>query len=346
MHVNFDDQVRSRWVARGAVAGGLLGLVAGAVLFISLHSRAGAETPARAGDNPLRAAATDQTAPQAAAADNHDRPAAPSKSPEIVASGAPAAVDPADKAALSAAPTAGEMPAGQSPLDPALELAHKVLDNLQKNVTDYTAVIIKQERINGTLLDPEYMSAKVRQKPFSVYLKFLKPDSMKGREVIYVAGANNGKFVVREGSGLKRAIGAVWLDPTSALAMIDNRYPITNLGLEFLTKRLIEIAEQDRKYGEVEVHFYKNAKVNNRVCTMIEVVHPTPRRNFMFYKAQVFVDDELQAPIRYQAFLWPKKPGDDPPLDESYTYLNLKLNVGLTDADFDYKNPNYGFVDK
>jgi hypothetical protein len=337
MHVNFDDQVRSRWIARVAMAGGLLGLAAGAVLFISLHSRAGAEPPARATDNPLRTATIGQPAPQ---------PVAPSKSAEIVASGAPSSVGSSDKAAMSVAPAAGEMPAGQSPLDPALDLAHKVLDNIQKNVKDYTAVIVKQERINGTLLEPEYMNAKVRQKPFSVYLKFLKPDSMKGREVIYVAGANNGKLVAREGSGLKRALGAVWLDPTSALAMIDNRYPITNLGLEFLTKRLVEIAEQDRKYGEVEVHFYKNAKVNNRVCTMIEVIHPTPRRNFMFYKAQVFVDDELQVPIRYQAYLWPKKPGDEPPLDESYTYLNLKLNAGLTDADFDYKSPNYGFVDK
>jgi hypothetical protein len=207
-------------------------------------------------------------------------------------------------------------------------------------------VIIKQERINGNLLDQEYMNAKVRQSPFSVYLKFLKPDSMKGREVIYVAGANNGKFVAREGSGIKRAIGAVWLDPNSPLAMIDNRYPITNLGVEFLTKRLLEIAQQDRKYNEAEVHFYKNAKVNDRVCTLVEVIHPTPRRYFLFYKAQVFIDDELQVPIRYQAYLWPKKPGDEPPLDESYTYLNLKLNVGLTNNDFDYKNPNYGFIDK
>ncbi len=28
---------------------------------------------------------------------------------------------------------------------------------------------------------------------------------------------------------------------------------------------------------------------------------------------------------------------------EEYTYLNLKLNNGFTDADFDIKNPNYKF---
>jgi hypothetical protein len=28
---------------------------------------------------------------------------------------------------------------------------------------------------------------------------------------------------------------------------------------------------------------------------------------------------------------------------EEYTYLNLKLNAGLVDADFDHTNPNYKF---
>ncbi len=32
-----------------------------------------------------------------------------------------------------------------------------------------------------------------------------------------------------------------------------------------------------------------------------------------------------------------------PELIEAYTYLNMKLNVGLTDADFDIHNPVYRF---
>jgi hypothetical protein len=237
-------------------------------------------------------------------------------------------------------------PQGEHPLDAALAIAHRVQDHIEKDVKDYTCTFIKQERVNGQLLDPSIMEAKFRPKPLGVYFKFLKPVDVKGREVLYLAGANGGKFVAREGAGLKRAIGAVWLQPTSALAMMDNRYPITNAGLGHLTRRLIEIAEQDRKYGEVEVHFYKNAKVGTRNCTLIEVVHPTPRRVFLFYRARVYIDDELQVPIRYEAALWPTEPGKEPPLDESYTYKDLKLNVGLTDADFDYKNPKYGFVDK
>ena len=221
-----------------------------------------------------------------------------------------------------------------------------MLDNLQKHVKDYTCVIVKQERLDGKLGEPEFMAAKIRQDPFSVYLKFLKPDDERGREVIYVAGANDGKMLIREGSGLKRSLGILSLPPTGFLAMQGNRYPISDLGLTHLTQRLLEIAGQDRRYGEVEVHFFKDAKVNDRVCTLIEVVHPIERRSFLFHKAQVYIDDELNVPIRYAAYMWPKKPGEEPPLDECYTYLKLKLNVGLTDADFDSKNPSYHFTDK
>ena len=107
--------------------------------------------------------------------------------------------------------------------------------------------------------------------------------------------------------------------------------------------RLIERGSQERQYGDVEVKFMKNAKINGRVCTVLDVTHPVQHKYFEFYKAQIFIDDELQMPIRYAAYLWPETPGGPCPVIEEYTYLNLKLNVGLTDADFDHANPEYRF---
>jgi hypothetical protein len=48
-------------------------------------------------------------------------------------------------------------------------------------------------------------------------------------------------------------------------------------------------------------------------------------------------------PVHYEAYDWPKQPGEPPVLLERYTYTDLKLNPGLTDADFDPKNPEYKF---
>ena len=38
-----------------------------------------------------------------------------------------------------------------------------------------------------------------------------------------------------------------------------------------------------------------------------------------------------------------REEGGKPVLSEEYTYLNVKLNNGFTDADFDVRNPNYQF---
>ena len=60
--------------------------------------------------------------------------------------------------------------------------------------------------------------------------------------------------------------------------------------------------------------------------------------------AQIFIDDELQVPVRYAAWGWPSSPGGEMPLLEEYTYLKIALNQGLTDRDFDHENPDYNFV--
>ena len=232
---------------------------------------------------------------------------------------------------------------GAHPLQPALELAQKGLAGIRANIQDYSATVVKRERIDGKLGEHEYMFAKIRQQPFSVYLYFLGPDSVKGQEVIYVDGRNDGNMLAHAGSGVRAMVGTVSLKPQSMLAMQGNRYPITELGVENLTRRLVEVAEHDKQFGECEVNFYPNAKVNGRICTCIQVVHPVPRRNFRFHLARVFIDDELTIPIRYEAYDWPQEPGGQPLLMEEYTYMNVKTNNGFTDADFDPKNTAYKF---
>jgi hypothetical protein len=51
-------------------------------------------------------------------------------------------------------------------------------------------------------------------------------------------------------------------------------------------------------------------------------------------------------PIRYEAYDWPAQQGGQPQLLEEYTYLDVKLNQGYSDADFDVYNPQYQFNKK
>jgi hypothetical protein len=59
--------------------------------------------------------------------------------------------------------------------------------------------------------------------------------------------------------------------------------------------------------------------------------------------AQVFMDDEWKIPVRYAAYGWPNKAGGEMDVIEEYTYQNIKINVGLTDKDFDVANSDYNF---
>ncbi len=232
----------------------------------------------------------------------------------------------------------------EHPLMPCLRWAYDGIGDIER-IHDYSATLVKRERIKGKLGEHQYMFVKVRHNPFSVYLYFLAPDKLKGQEVIYVDGQNNNK-IFAHGTGIQKIFGTVSLDPTGPIAMQGNRYPITETGVLNLVRRLIEIGEKDSKYGECEVKFYPGAKIEDRLCTCIQVVHPVPRRNFLFNVARIYVDDALNVPIRYEAYDWPAKEGGPPRLTEEYTYLNLKLNNGFTDADFDVNNPNYQFTAK
>ncbi len=246
---------------------------------------------------------------------------------------------PTEEPRLGGGPAPGQP--NEHPLMPVLRWGQKSL-KISGGIQDYSATMVKRERIDGKVGDPEYMFIKVRHQPLSVYMYFIKPDHLKGQECIWVKGQNNGKMWAH-GTGMRKVFGTVPLDPTGPVAMKGQHYPITEIGVENLTRRLIEEGEKDTQYGECEVKYFPGAKINGRVCTCIQVVHPVPRRNFQFHLARIFVDDEHNIPIRFEAHDWPSQPGGSPELIEEYTYVNLKLNNGFTDADFDIRNPKYGF---
>ena len=224
------------------------------------------------------------------------------------------------------------------PLTPVLRWARRGLPAIE-NLKDYSAILAKRERVRGKLGGYEYLFIKIRHTPLSVYARFQAPAKVEGQEVIYVAGQNQGNLL---GHKPHMAV-TVSLRPEGMIAMTNRRYPLTEIGLVNLVRRLVEVGEQDVHHGECEVTYFTTAKVNSRPCTVIQVVHPTPRDMFRFHLARVFVDDELKVPIRYESYDWPRKPGGSPRLIEEYTYLDLKLNNGFTDEDFSTENPEYQF---
>jgi hypothetical protein len=259
---------------------------------------------------------------------------------------------PADMEVPEAPLSESEIVFGQAMADAAAMLAH-----IQDHVDDYTCTFIKRESVKGKVVGPQYIYTKVRSRkmdgdkvvvPLAVYMKFLKPSNIKGREVLYIEGQNKGKIVAKEGGIKGKVLPAISLPPTGRLAMRENRYPITEFGVETLTKRLLERGNVDPTIADCTVVYKEGATVCGRLCRYLEVRREAPKTGknaelgMNVPLARVFTDIELDVPIRYVAYEWPV--GDEPPqILEEYTYQNLKINVGLTDLDFDKNNPKYGF---
>jgi hypothetical protein len=86
-----------------------------------------------------------------------------------------------------------------------------------------------------------------------------------------------------------------------------------------------------------------------KILAMLSALTISPRKNqvyvdcghsssatlaFPLSLAQIYIDNELELPVRFVAYDWPEKPGDQPLLLEDYSCCNLELNVNLTDDDF------------
>ena len=172
------------------------------------------------------------------------------------------------------------------PLQKALQIAHQVADRIGREINDYTCDLVMRERIRGRLSNIYLAKMKLRcgddvnassGEPFSVYLHFVAPAKVKGREVLYIENQNDGKMLARNGGESNLKDVTILMKPDSKRAM------------------------------------------------------------------RIFLDNETDFPLRYSAYSWPLEKGGPPRLIEEYTFLNFRMNVGLSDIDFDRENPDYDF---
>ncbi len=210
-----------------------------------------------------------------------------------------------------------------------------------RNIRDYTCTFSTRERIKGQLTPLHVLMMKVRTQPRSIYLKFRQPTP--GREAIYIVGRNNGKVLTHDVGLNKLLAGTLRLDPIGVLAMEDSLHPISEAGIGPLLDTLHTRWSSELDPSESVLAFRDDQTVGTRRCTMIEATHPHPKPRFMFYRVRLFIDDELGLPIHFDAYDWPSSPQAPAVMVEEYTYSDLRLNVGLSDLDFDATNGHYSF---
>ncbi len=241
-----------------------------------------------------------------------------------------------------AQPPSGIQPASQTipaPVtQPAMDQGGQLLADARASFTrvkDYIGTLVKEERVGGQVQPEQYISMRIRQQPFSVYLKWTGPKQYEGQEAAYVTGKNGNKIKAK-GTGLAAAFGFVSLDPTDPRALKDNRHAITETGIGHLIDTLSRGYEMERQApaGQVQ-RSYREFMFQQKACYGMETIHRVNSGQFYCYRTVVYFDKMTKLPVRFEAYDWPTSggPAGGEKL-ECYSYVDLKFNVGLTDAAF------------
>ncbi|MEZ6047287.1 MAG: DUF1571 domain-containing protein [Planctomycetaceae bacterium] len=217
-----------------------------------------------------------------------------------------------------------------------------MLKQLQKcqdavnNLQDYTATFYKVEMVNNTGKVVQRMQLRHRPEPFSVHVQFLE-GSPQADQVIYRQGWNQNQMRVKIAGAISFIKPTIDLNPQDPQALQNSRYPITKIGLKGMLDGVVDMWKQDLKYPDLEVQFYKNAKLNSNsqdTYYAFKTRHPRERDILRFQETTLWIDKQTLLPVQLvnRAF---NPNGGEPILIEMYNYSNLQTNVGLQDADFD-----------
>jgi len=214
-----------------------------------------------------------------------------------------------------------------------------------ESIPVYTATFFRQERVDQTVKPAQVMQMKIRHEPFSVYLKWLVGN--KGREVLFIDGESDNRMLVKLGGWKSRLIPSMKIEPQGRLAMRESRYPVTDIGLLNLCRKLLDHRQLDLERGSaVLCRVRHDAEHDERDCYLFELEYATAE--FGEYRKSVqYIDKEWGLPVSIQNFTWPADgcdvTDDESTLLESYSFSDLKLGGQLSDSAFDRKNSQYSF---
>jgi uncharacterized protein DUF1571 len=207
---------------------------------------------------------------------------------------------------------------------------------VMKDVNDYTVVVYQRQRIGGKLLPEEVMLYKFKR-PNSVYL-LTTGEKNHGQEIIYREGWNNGKMMGHMGGALDAIVLNV--KPGAGIAKKSTRHPINKSSLIYMMDSLEKSISYAKAHPEdnLIIEEIGTKMIFNKTVRLIRIKLPHGEDYPYYAPVSIFgIDESSFLPIYYKSY------GPDGKMWEEYKYRNLKTNVGLTDLDFDPKNPKYNF---
>ncbi len=204
------------------------------------------------------------------------------------------------------------------------ELTNQFLAALDQ-LPGYQVEMTKLQRIRGRLQPEETILLKQRRDPPCVYMKWIEKPNL-GRELIHCPARYEGKVKVHAGG--RKNIATLSLDPEGPVAMLDNLHPVTRAGIYEIGRTLqalrSEVATLTPSAGGRASCLTSNAQWSAGA--------------YRVGRSEICFDNNVHhLPVSLR--LWDA----NGQLMEQYSYFNYRLNLRLSDQDFNVRNRMYDF---
>ncbi|MCA9245203.1 MAG: DUF1571 domain-containing protein [Phycisphaerales bacterium] len=210
----------------------------------------------------------------------------------------------------------------------------------ETQIDDYTATFIKQERIDGKLGKPEEIEVRFRDFPHSVYMIW-KKNADQARRALYV---DSPEFKDSKGRKLAK------VEPNGAIARLfvseveieihgkrsreASRRSIDEFGFYSTLTLLRDINSMAKQRGVLDYRYDGEDEVDGRpTFRMVRYLpYQGEKGDFPDAKLVLHLDQEWLMPIGLYSYA----DHEGKTLLGSYVFHDLRVNVGLSEADFKF----------
>jgi outer membrane lipoprotein-sorting protein len=189
------------------------------------------------------------------------------------------------------------------------------------SIEDYTCFFSKREFKNNEICEDDSIFLRIK-KPGHVYMKWTCGPN-KDRVVVHVNGKNKNKSLVRL-NGLMKFL-TVSIDPKGSQAMKRNRHTILEAGIG----HILDLCATDSRRCAASADC-PPITLTALGDDTLEVNGTFPcAKDYYAHKVRLTIDKRLWLPVKITCFGWCDE------FLEEYRYENIKINVGLTENDFE-----------